>query len=57
MILVKCLTVHDNMLMYKLSGNTKFIFEGNGVMSAGYDQKEREREREKINSQHEFNQR
>jgi hypothetical protein len=55
MILVKCLTVHDNMLMYKLLGNTKFVFEGNGVMSAGYDQKERERE--KINSQHEFNQR
>jgi hypothetical protein len=41
--------------MYKHSGNTKFIFEVNGVMSAGYDQKEKERE--KINSQHEFNQR
>jgi hypothetical protein len=55
MILVKCFTVHDIMLMYKLLANTKFIFEGNGVMSAGNDQKEKERE--KINSQHEFNQR
>jgi hypothetical protein len=55
MILVKCLTIHDSMLIYKLLGNTKFIFEGNGVMSAGYDQKEKERG--KINSQHEFNQR
>jgi hypothetical protein len=55
MILVKCLTVHDSMLMSKLSGNTRFNFEGNGVMSVGYDQKEKERE--KINSQHEFNQR
>jgi hypothetical protein len=54
MILVKCLTIHDSMLIYKLLGNTKFIFEGNGVMSAGYDKK---KERGKINNQHEFNQR